>query len=83
MGVDTAVYGSGRDARADRDADAAVLADRLVVVDWVRHRAANHVVRVACVSGGDVDVWQARFAAGGVALGTASLKGPLVFGLGS
>ncbi|HKR23246.1 MAG TPA: class IV adenylate cyclase [Pyrinomonadaceae bacterium] len=73
LGVDAAVFRAGGDARSYRDADAAVLADRIVVVHWIWQRAFDHVVCVARVSRWDVDVRQTGVDSRGVALGATGL----------
>ena len=73
MGFDDTVLGAGGNAGANRDTDAACVADRGVVVDWLLHGVSDHVDSVADLSRGNVDVWQARLYSGSVALGQASM----------
>ena len=73
MGIDFSVLGAGGDAGSHRYADAAVLADCVIAIDWIWQCACHHVDRVAHLSCGDVDVREARVDSGSVALGEAGM----------
>lgn len=73
MGVNDSVFVASGDAGQDHYADSAVLADRAIVVDRSCLGARDHVDCFAHLPRGYVDVWQARFAFGSVALGTTGM----------